>query len=285
MTPRAIADLGQLDDDHLFAEVATGMELCLKNALQLWQDAQHLCTNRRSQGFQIIKLLVEEEAAKVHILMDAARCPRLPNDRFLRQLKYFISHLARGLYAEYYQWASMDLTEAVRYLDRERQALYLDGPEDVDWIFRNAIEQRREEAIYVDYIAIRDHWHDEHQWHCPNPELLGMYLQNFMPPILQAANVLHQCGLTTPDAVRIVADVWRNAPPPETQTWRQIREVNLETLTRLDAQGLLPDVSEEIQGNLIRDWRAPLYPLDLRRIDVKRADLQEAQEQWVPDYY
>jgi hypothetical protein len=71
----------------------------------------------------------------------------------------------------------MDLTEAVTYLARERQALYLDGPEDVDWIFRNAIEQRREEAIYVYYIAIRDYWHDEHQWHCPNPELLGMYLQ------------------------------------------------------------------------------------------------------------
>jgi AbiV family abortive infection protein len=252
MTPRAITDLGQLDDDHLFAEIATGMQLCLTNALQLWQDAQLLATNRRSQSFQIIKLLVEEEAAKVHILMDAARCPRLPNDRFLRQLKYFINHLARGLYAEYYQWASMDLTEAVTYLDRERQALTWTVSKDVDWIFRNAIEQRREEAIYVDYIAIRDHWHDEHQWHCPNPELLGMYLQNFMPPILQAANVLHQCGLTTPDAVRIVADVWRNAPPPETQTWRQIREVNLQTLTRLDAQGLPRQGLQPTQGQKAR---------------------------------
>lgn len=285
MTPRAIADLGQLDDDQFFAEVATGMQLCLTNALGLWQDAQLLRTNRRSQGFQIIKLLVEEEAAKVHILLDAARCPRLPSERRLRQLKYFINHLARGLYAEYYQWQPMDLTEAVTYLDRERQALYLDGPEDVDWIFRNAIEGRREEAIYVDYLAIRDHWHDEHQWHAPNPELLSMYLLDFMPPILQAANVLHQCGLTAPDAVRVIADVWRNVAPPETLTREQIQEVNLQTLKRLDAQGLLPDVGEEVQQTLIRDWRAPLYPLDLRKLEVRAADLRATQEQWVPDYY
>ena len=73
----------------------------------------------------------------------------------------------------------------------------------------------------------------------PKPGTLGHVPANFMPPVLQAANILYQCGLTKPDAVRIVADVWRNAPPPETQTWRQIREVNLQTLTRLDAQGLL----------------------------------------------
>jgi AbiV family abortive infection protein len=285
MIPRAIADLGQLDDDHFFAEVSQGMQLSLTNALRLWQDAQLLRANGRAQGFQIIKLLVEEEAAKVHILLDAARCPRQPHDRFNRQLRYFIDHLARGLYAEYYQWATMDLAEAVTYLDRERQALYLDGPEDVDWIFRNAIERRREEAIYVDYIAIRDHFHDEHEWHCPNPELLGMYLQDFMPPILRIAEVLHQCGLTSPEAVRIVAEVWRNAPAPATQTWRQIQEVNLQTLNRLEAQGLLGNVTEELQNTVIRDWRAPLYPLDLRKLDTRPADLRAAQEQWVPDYY
>ena len=214
----------------------------------------------------------------MHILLDAARCPRLPIERLLRQLKYFINHLARGLYAEYYQWQPMDLTEAVTYLNRERKALlHFDVPEDVDWIFRNAIERRREEAIYVDYIAIRDHWHDEHEWHAPNPELLSMYLQNFIPPVLRAAELLHQCGLTSLDAVRIVADVWRNAPPPETLTWRQIQEVNVQTLTRLQAQGLLGQASEEQQDTVVRDWRAPLYPLDLRKLDVRPADLRAAR--------
>jgi len=34
----------------------------------------------------------------------------------------------------------MNLTEARTHIDREREALYLAGPSDVDWIFRNDIE-------------------------------------------------------------------------------------------------------------------------------------------------
>lgn len=66
----------------------------------------------------------------------------------------------------------MDLTEAKRHVDRERRTLYLDGPNDIDWIFRNDITQRREEAMYLDYVAYRDHFHDEHVWYSPNPRLL-----------------------------------------------------------------------------------------------------------------
>ncbi len=215
MIPRAVPDLSQLNDDRLFAEIASGMRLCLTNALRLWRDAKHL-EKSRSQGFRIIKFLVEEEAAKFHILLNAARCPRDPRDPFTRHLKYFSDHLARGLYTEYYQWQPMDLGEAVTYIDCERQALYLDGPEGVDWIFRNAIERRREEAMYVDYVALRDHFHDEHSWHCPNPRLLSMYLHGLTPNVLHIADVLHHVGLTSAGAIRVVAQVWRHALPPET---------------------------------------------------------------------
>jgi AbiV family abortive infection protein len=283
--PRSVPDLAQFDDDRLFAEIAHGMRLCLTNALQLWRDAKLLEKSRRAQGYQIIKFLVEEEAAKFHILLDAARCPRDPRDPFSRHLKYFSDHLSRGLYTEYYQWQPMDLREAVTYIDRERQALYLDGPEGVDWIFRNAIECRREEAMYVDYIARRDHFHDEHVWHCPNPRLLSMYLHGLTPNVLRVADILHHVGLTSAGAIRVVAHVWRPAPPLETLTREQIRDLNVQTLTRLQEENLLRRTTQQTQAIMVNEWRAPLYPLDLKRIDVKPAELRAAQEQWVPDYY
>ena len=64
MIPRAIGDLAQLNDHDLFGELATGMRLALTNALRLWREALLLSRHRRAQGFQIMRFLVEEEAAK-----------------------------------------------------------------------------------------------------------------------------------------------------------------------------------------------------------------------------
>jgi hypothetical protein len=76
--PRAIKDLSQLNDAELLSEVSEGPCLCVGNALRLWRDARKLRVSRRAQGFEILRLFVEEEAAKFHILLDAVRCPRQP---------------------------------------------------------------------------------------------------------------------------------------------------------------------------------------------------------------
>jgi len=203
--PRALADLTQLNDAALFVELARGMRLSLLNALQLWRDARFLARTGRPQSCHIIKFLVEEDAAKFHILLDVARCPREPHERFSRHLTHFSEHLARGLYTEYYGWTTMCLAEARQHIDRERQTHYLDGPNDVDWIFRNEIEARREEAMYVDCIAIRDHFHDEHIWHCPDRRRLGMLMPVVNPNVLRVADALHHAGFTAPEALRIIA--------------------------------------------------------------------------------
>jgi len=279
--PRAIADLAQLKDEDLYGELATGMRLSVANALRLWHDAVLLSRNRRPQAFQIIRFLVEEEAAKLLILLDAARCPRNPPERFARHLKAFSDHLARGLYTEYYEWVIMPLREAREHIDRERQALYLDGPSDVDWIFRNDIERRREEALYVDYVAIRDAFHDEHQWHAPNHDLLLGYLPAWMPSILRIARALDRAGVTRPEAVHIVAELWRGIDPEQLNR-HELREHNIATLHRLDAAGLLRRAPQAVYDAVANDWRAPLYTLDLRKLEVRAGDLREAQEHWVP---
>ena len=40
-----------------------------------------------------------------------------------------------------------------RLVDILRREFYLDGPNDVDWIFRNQILDSRESRLYVDLIA------------------------------------------------------------------------------------------------------------------------------------
>jgi hypothetical protein len=48
-------------------------------------------------------------------------------------------------------------------VDRERKEFYLDGPNDVDWIFYNDILRTREETIYVDFVENDG----QHVWHDP----------------------------------------------------------------------------------------------------------------------
>jgi hypothetical protein len=47
------------------------------------------------------------------------------------------------------------LAELQEYVDNHREEFYLDGPNDVDWIFRNEVLEGREGALYVDYVAGR----------------------------------------------------------------------------------------------------------------------------------
>jgi len=232
--PRAIKDLSQLNDAELLSEVSEGLRLCVGNALRLWRDARKLRVSRRPQGFEILRLFVEEEAAKFPILLDAVRCPRQPADRFAQQLGYFNQHLAKGLYAEYYNFASpSDLAEVRRYMDGERQALYLDGPNHVDWVFRNDILRKREESIYVDYVVYADSLRDEHHWHSPDPRLMGLWLLSSRPRVLDVALAIHGAGMTTEAALAKIADLWRASPMDDTIKWPVLRQLNVRTLNIL----------------------------------------------------
>ena len=73
MKPRAIKDLSQLNDAEFLSEASAGLRLCVGNALRLWRDARSLRVSRRPQGFEILRLFVEEEAHR------GSRLPPLAN--------------------------------------------------------------------------------------------------------------------------------------------------------------------------------------------------------------
>jgi hypothetical protein len=284
--PRAIKDLSQLTDAELFSEVSAGLRLCVGNSLRLWRDARSLRVSRRPQGFEILRLFVEEEAAKFHILLDAVRCPRQPADRFAQQLGYFNQHLAKGLYAEYYNFASpSDLTEIRRYMDRERQTLYLDGLNDVDWVFRNDILRKREESIYVDYVAYADSVRDERHWHSPDPRLMGLWLLGDRPRVLDVALAIHGAGMTTEAALARIADLWRASPMDDTIKWQGLRQLNVRTLNILEESNLLRIRPDSVYRRVANDWLFPLYPLDLGELKIDPEELREVQRNWSPDGY
>jgi len=136
--------------------------------------------------------------------------------------------------------------------------------------------------MYVDYIAIRDHFHDEHVWHCPDRRRLGMLMPMVNPNVLRVAVALHHAGFTAPEPLRLIAEIWRTAET-NALTWPQLRAMNVQTLNQLEEHNVLRKAPQKTYAMVANQWRAPLYSLDLRRLDVRPAELRGAQERWQPD--
>jgi AbiV family abortive infection protein len=277
MRTRAIRDLAQLSDPDFFAEVSAGIGYVLNNAVHMEQDARFLGEHERSNGYRILLVIAEEEAAKVLILLDAVRCPRVPANQFARQLGRFHDHLAKGIYAEACSWRPATFGELVGYIDRERREFYLDGPSDMDWIFRNRILQNREGAIYVDYV-----YTDEgHSWFTP-PDSDLMFVHT--PAVLRLVQALDASGCTTPEGLAVIAQVWRPINMTADYHWTNLRDLNYRTLKELEAQGLLREQAQEVYSAIVNDWPFPIYSAELGLAQVDQDELREIQRHWTPDW-
>jgi AbiV family abortive infection protein len=287
MRAKAIVDLEQLADTSLYSTVARGLRLILANALNLWRDGLSAGKGGHKQSASILRSLAEEEAAKFHILLDAIRCPRGP--RFTQHLRHFYDHLARGIYAEHYNLYPTDFGDVKRIVGNLRVALYLDGPEGFEWIFRNRIIERREQQLYVDYVQSED----AHTW--SRPERHFIFPLGFPARVLTTARSLARVGVATPCGLRVVANIWRPFTIEDATNWGELREKNIETLKSLEANRCLRSVSNETIQGIVRDWAFPLYALDLTEDrSVNLGDLrrmrEEAEVSWMerefgyPDY-
>ena len=279
---RAIKDLCQLPDAKLFEEVATGIRHVVAVVGRLDAATRHLSEAGDHHAARILGNLAEEEAAKVLVLLDAVRCPRSRQTERSRVLGYFYDHLAKGLYAAVCDWRPIDFAEVARSIDQLRVQHYLDGPNDVDWIFPNQIIQRREDDLYVGYVRDDSEMagHGGRFWTCPDNEA---WLPYWAPQVIGVARALDQVGATTPAGLAIVAEVWRPVQVlPETR-FDELNRLNRQVLEVLEERSQLAASPDDIYA-VIRDrWPFPLWPLDLRFKQVDRETLREARRRWTPE--
>ena len=282
MRVRAIKDLCQLTDGDFFSEVAAGLSYILKNVQRLEADSQFLAERKRPRGFKILRAIAEEEAAKFLILIDAVRCPRKPEERFVRQLNKFNNHLAKGIYSQSCYWRPSSLDKLKEIINSERCDLYLDGPNGVDWIFRNDIEHRRQAMLYVDYIETED----GHSWLYPpeSEEDTPIILQGLTPQPVQLAEALYNLGVATTEALSVVANTWRQVIINDQLSWKDLRQLNQQTLIELQSKGFLCKQPAETSVMVIDRWQFPLYDVDLDVIHVDKSALRERQESYWLDY-
>jgi len=273
----AIQDLNQLSDVEFFATVSEGLGHIHEHATSISKQSAVLAAAQANvTGVYILRMIAEEEAGKFLILMDAVRCPR---NRLSQHLPKFWHHLAKGIYSESVNWSAGSLRQLREIIEEHSKAFYLDGPNDVDWIFRNAILQQRDEAFYVDYVDTGDN----HVWLSPvryqeaPGASWGLDMQSASLDLIEAMTA---AGMTTPRALAMIAARWRPIPITDDFGFRQNHETIAAVLDEMRSAGELRDQSDETRRRIIEWWRFPMHSIDLGIVEVDQKELREIQKRF-----
>ena len=277
----AIEDLSQVGDDKLFTVVSEGINHIIENALELERIGKKLIKANESRGWNIMRGLADEEAAKVLVLIDYVRCPRSKSAEQARVSKYFYDHVAKSIYAEACDWRPAQFKDIRQYAELRLAGFYLDGPHEIDWIFRNDIIAERDRAMYVDYVQDVTVEGGDHNWQFPMDDNV-LAVGYSMPSSLKVVLALAQCGMTTEPGLRIVATKWRDFEPKSCSTRLELMGLTVETLEILKANQLCPFASGAAQRTVLDGWAFPLWPLELRYLGNRSSEndlLSELREQ------
>lgn len=272
----AAGDLLQLPRPEFLRTVSEGLPLIMENVANLRRESDEIAQHGNRRAVGILQAIAEEEAAKALMLFDAVRCPENRRHDFERLIPQFYQHLAKGIYAYYYNARPADVGETRRIIQGERQLFYREG-EYGEYVMRNWILHYREAQLYVDYVRRED---GSHIWQTPYPpDVLG---GDVVPSgIIHLAEALNMVNVFSEAGLEVASRFWGAIPihddggehneqeeevpnPP----WLELRAHNLRMLEELQNAGI--PLVEEHQGamqTIVNELLYPLYPFDLERID------------------
>jgi hypothetical protein len=276
MQPRALKRLMQLAEPERLDAIAEGLGLLAEHVATLREDVIYLAEGDRPRGRAVLAAQSEEEAAKALILLDLVRMDWRDRKAVSRQIGRFYSHLARCIYVDAVQMRPADFREVRERVDWLRRSHYLDGPNDVDWIFRNQLIAEREDSLYVDYV----HEEEGDRWTSPaRKEGVDFGVDTGVQDLVGA---LHRTGCTSRAGLEVVAAAWTEQPIDDDTHWQEVRAVNRSIVKKLAEGGhTLTDAMADDARRLIERWHFPLAGIDLKEIEVPLAQLEADRARYV----
>ena len=265
--PRQYDQLASVAKAKFFDILGEGMDAVASHVETLVGAATRSDDAGDSLPARILMAIAGQEAGKFLILLDAARIPYDDRTRMTSQLKRACDHLAKSLYVEMADVRAATLSGVGRYLTEERQSHYLDGPNDVDWIFRNRALADREDLMYVDYQETDEGF----IWHQPSVSQFGTRL--YVRQVFQLVADMRAASFCDPAGLEIINQVWRDTVPTngsdgsEDTHWVDIKSRNVDTLKQILAAGVVAEIGEEASRRIVDLWTFPLHSLDITPID------------------
>jgi AbiV family abortive infection protein len=281
MKHRAIKDLNQLNDAKLFYEISIGLGKIYENCIELNTSSKYLNENKKYRASRIIEAVAKEEAAKYLILIDVLRCPRKNHKQMTRQLAKFNDHMAKGIYSELCGWRASSYSELCQYIETELNEFFLDGPTGGEWIFRNSIISKREEAFYVDYVQYEE---GEHEWQTPrlNDKISELLASPSNSSVIKMVKAINSIGISKVNSIQIFANFWREFKFDANTHYQDFKKANLRCLEDLERNNLLNEASEAEYSLVVNEMPFPLYKEEMKEKKIPVVTLKERQKKRHP---
>lgn len=274
MLPRSLRRIVNAPRSQRNAIIAEGLALLVEHIGQLRNGTEQLNAASQHRTAAILDMIASEEAAKVLILLDLVRLGWRDGEAVNRQISYFSSHVARGIYARLVEFNLGHFGEARQQVERLREDRYLDGPNDVDWIFRNEIETEREELLYVDYVAYET---EGVRW--VSPASRDGYRSSRMDEGVLLVQAMERLNMLSLPALDLLATYDWPTIDNDSYPYASQRQETFAFLKFLDGANLIPNgPSSEDVGLILERWQFPLHGLDLRPRKVSDEELQSQRQ-------
>lgn len=272
---RRLNRLFELSRGERLSIIGEGLEHLGAHVEELMESIDHLLQVGRKSGAAALQTICIEESAKVLILLDIART----HDQRVAQkgCSYFYLHLPRLIYANVHASNPADFGEIERYLTWLRPSHYLDGPNDVDWIWRNDLLRTRENSLYVDYEETDDGF----MWTGCDPDQVHLDTE-----VVRLVLAMKQAGLLTTRGAQATAGVWKEATFDSATRWEFCRDKAEEVLRAALPPDTVPSESLGAAVHLIlQKWTFPLLRLDLKEERISMETLREHQDRYLSRQY
>lgn len=285
MKPKQLGLLAQVKRNERFSIIAEGLHRIAENVEALTADVKVLNDNERYRAGGILTSVAAEEAAKAMMLLDLARIGWDNNETTAEVLRWWYNHLARGLYIRAYEGKPASLSEVRGYLDFYRRERYLDGPNDVDWIFHNEVSRHRESPLYVDYLQNED---GTGSWASP-ADYASLHLDGFSSPphepmIIGVLSSMSAVGLLTVNGLKAIRQVWDGVEVDDETHWTVVADLNRATMENLycNPPPTLPTDPARVAALrlVVNRWVFPLTGLNMSETKVSLQELARQREDW-----
>ena len=280
MKVKQLKRLAELPVEERIDVVAEGLEVIASN-VRAQLDEQQAVWERAPRASLLLETLAEEEAAKGFILVDYLRPPRgTSQEAVAAHLRRAYDHMARGVYAEYYQTRPASFGEVMEIVERERAGLYLDGPEGFEWVFRNAIMQRREEAMYVDWVEREG----EMLWQTPEFRVgLEEGWRPVHPTICRLFCTMTDASLFSPQGLRVLRKIWSEIELNADTHWMECFRAN-QAFLDTHSRGAQADIPDELRQFVEWSFLFPLTQRNTSEMKVDRALLEEERDEAIRNW-
>lgn len=281
MQARALSQISQTSPSKRLELLAPGLPKLVEHVLALGVEVQAMSDAGQHRSANIVDNLMQEEAAKLLILLDMVRAGVGNDDVVKKYVRAFYDHLSRCVMAEVATYRIASFGELREAVERLRGSHHLDGPNDVDWVFRNRLVATRENAMYVDYVQTDD----GAGWISPGDDVSPSCGPSRVVDLIAS---LSRMGVTTVDGLRLIEGLWQGCHFEDSDRWEVIRLRNIDTISALREVGL---ASSEVEGDtnrVIDQWGFPTAQLDLSKLkididclrDEQRAKLEAIERDW-----